>query len=201
MKLLIATRNPNKLREIRAILSVPGLDFVSLDNLPDLPEVEEDGLTFEANAGKKAATLARLSRLWALADDSGLEVDALGGEPGVRSARYAGEPVSYAANNAKLLRALQDVEARRGRFRCVVALSSPDAAIRMVEGCCEGTILREEKGMLGFGYDPLFVPSGYAITFAEMDGDLKNSISHRAKALQRAIPLIENWVMPSQQRC
>jgi XTP/dITP diphosphohydrolase len=186
MKLLIATKNAHKLEEISDILRVPNLRLFSMRDYPDLPEVEEDGDTFEANACKKAAVMARHTGLWAMADDSGLEVEALGGAPGVRSARYAGEPVSYPANNRKLLEALRGASNRRARFRSVIALSSPDGDCRTAEGSCEGTIIEEERGTNGFGYDPLFVPDGHARTFAEMDAALKNSISHRSRALRHA---------------
>jgi non-canonical purine NTP pyrophosphatase (RdgB/HAM1 family) len=185
MKLLVATRNAHKLQEIRAVFNLPGIDLVGTDQVPGLPEVE-DGRTFEENAVKKASTLARLAGMWALADDSGLEVEALGGDPGVYSARYAGEPVSYPANNAKLLAALGAAENRRARFCCVIALSAPDGATRNVTGHCHGVITHAPRGSNGFGYDPVFVPDGHALTFAEMDGALKNRLSHRGAALQRA---------------
>ena len=204
MKLVIATRNKHKLEEIREILGKPaphqrmlrvhgtgqGLDVVSAFDFPDVPDVVEDGETFEANAIKKAVTLAKATGLWALADDSGLEVDALNGEPGVYSARYAGEPVSPPANNRKLLAALKNVTNRKARFRCVVALSSPSGETRVVDGRCEGTIGFEERGSKGFGYDPLFIPDGHTVTFAEMDGAAKHAISHRGRALRRAA---EEW--------
>jgi len=186
MKLVIATRNKHKLEEIRTIFRVPGLEIVSALDFPDVPDVVEDGKTFEVNAKKKAVTLARATGLWALADDSGLEVDALNGAPGVYSARYAGEPVSYPANNRKLLKELESVTSRRARFRCVIALASPSGKARTVDGRCEGEVIREERGTQGFGYDPVFVPDGYAQTFAEMDAAIKNSISHRGSALRKA---------------
>ena len=186
MRLLVATRNAHKLEEIRTIFSLPSLELCSTDDFPGLPEVIEDGETFEANAVKKAVTTAKESGTWALADDSGLEVDALAGEPGVHSARYAGEPVSYEANNRKLLAALGDGTDRRARFRCVIALSDPSGHVRTVEGKCEGTIAHSARGDRGFGYDPLFVPDGYEQTFSEMDADAKNAISHRGMALEKA---------------
>ena len=186
MNVLIATRNPHKLREIMAIFRYPDVRFVSLDAFPGAPEVEEDGATFQANAVKKALTLALFTRQWTLADDSGLEVDALAGAPGVRSARYAGEPVSYEANNTKLLEALTGQPNRTARFRCVIALASPKGRTQVVEGVCEGVILSEVRGTGGFGYDPLFAPKGFARTFAEMDPATKNDISHRARALKLA---------------
>ncbi|MBI2437700.1 MAG: RdgB/HAM1 family non-canonical purine NTP pyrophosphatase [Lentisphaerae bacterium] len=215
MKLLIASRNPHKLREIRAILNLPGLEIIGANEIEGLPEVVEDGQSFQANAVKKAVSLALRCKLWTLADDSGLEVEALNGAPGVRSARFAGppatlparsgfatgdaggcvalragEPVNYAANNTKLLKLLE-LEARRSaRFVCVIVLASPSGRAQMVEGVCRGRILSESRGEHGFGYDPVFVPDNYEQTFAQMDPALKNRISHRALALQRAL---ETW--------
>lgn len=189
MKLLIASRNRHKIEEIRAIFQLPSVSLVGLDDFPGLPEVVEDGTTFHANAVKKAVLLAMAARRWTLADDSGLEVDALSGEPGVHSARYAGEPVNYAHNNEKLLRALAGQEQRAARFRCVVALAGPDGRAQIAEGSCEGQIGCECRGRQGFGYDPLFIPEGHDQTFAEMDAALKNRLSHRARALQSAMEL------------
>lgn len=186
MNIVLATRNRHKLEEIRAILGEPGLAWRSALDFPDVPDVIEDGDTFEANAGKKALALARATGCLALADDSGLEVDALGGAPGVYSARYAGEPADYAANNAKLLRELAGRTDRAARFRCVLALAHPDGRVRFVEGRCEGRIIDRLRGANGFGYDPLFVADGFAETFAEMDAAVKNRISHRARALAAA---------------
>lgn len=186
MKLVIATRNLHKLDEIRALMAVPSLQLFDLKAFPEAPEVEEDGLTFESNAIKKAVSTARAIHEWCLADDSGLEVDLLNGAPGVRSARYAGEPVSYAANNAKLLDALKHAKDRRGRFCCVVALSNPAGDVRIVSGYCNGHIIHEARGTAGFGYDPLFVPDGHNLTFAELGESVKNGISHRSRALARA---------------
>jgi len=187
MKLLIATRNRHKFQEISDILRSPHLSFSSLHDWATPPEVIEDGATFELNAKKKAVTLARFSGHWTLADDSGLEVDALGGEPGVYSARYAGEPSDDAANNRKLLDTLAAHANRHARFRCVIALSDPLGETRSVCGTCEGTLLTAVRGQGGFGYDPLFVPSGYDRTFAELSAEIKNTISHRAKALSLAV--------------
>lgn len=186
MKLLIATSNAHKLAEIRAILQVPHLDLIGIRDFGPLPTVEEDGDTFEANAILKAVALARVSGLWTLADDSGLEVDELGGEPGVRSARYAGEPSSDGANNRKLLSRLEGSSDRRARFHCAIALSDPSGGVRTVSGFCAGVLLRDERGNGGFGYDPLFIPDGFALTFAELEPAVKNRISHRARALVRA---------------
>jgi len=187
MKLLIATRNAHKLREIREIFSAPGLELLGADEAGALPDVVEDGATFEANAVKKAVVLARASGMLTLADDSGLEVTCLGGRPGVYSARYAGEPVDYAANNRKLLEEMQGAEDRSARFRCAVALAEPGGPAETVAGACPGRICEALRGAEGFGYDPLFVPEGYDQTFAEMPASLKNRISHRAAALRAAV--------------
>jgi XTP/dITP diphosphohydrolase len=186
MNIVIATRNRHKLEEIHAILGIRGLVVKSALDFPDVPDVVEDGATFEANAQKKAVELARATGLCALADDSGLEVDALGGAPGVFSARYAGEPPDYAANNEKLLRELAGKTNRTARFRCVLALARPDGRVRFVDGRCEGKIIGALRGAKGFGYDPLFVPDGFSLTFAEMPAEEKNKISHRACALAAA---------------
>ena len=187
MKLLVATRNRHKLDEIRQIFALPGLTLLAADEVPGLPEeVVEDADTFEGNALKKARELCAASGLWTLADDSGLEVGALNNAPGVYSARYAGEPCSYPANNAKLLREMAGVADRRARFRCAIALCAPDGREWTVDGSCPGRIIGEPRGAHGFGYDPLFVPDGYEQTFAELDGAVKNRISHRGVALRRA---------------
>lgn len=186
MKLLIATRNKHKLVEIRQIIDIPAIELESLLDFPGIPEVVEDGLTFEDNAVKKAVSGAKHSGLWTMADDSGLEVNALGGAPGVWSARYAGEPVSYEANNRKLLAELAGKTDRTARFRCSIALSSPTGRCEVVNGYCHGHIIHESRGQGGFGYDPLFVPDGHDQTFAEMSHEQKNVISHRANALKAA---------------
>ncbi len=186
MQLVLATRNPNKLQEIRAILNLPNDEILSALDFPDLPETVEDRDTLEGNAVKKAAELCNATGLPALADDSGLEVEALNGAPGVISARWAGENCTYADNNAKLLRELAEHDNRRACFRTVIALVRPDCEPQRVEGRCEGVITRELRGEHGFGYDPLFLPDGYLKTFAELPTDEKNRISHRARALEAA---------------
>ncbi|MFC1498711.1 XTP/dITP diphosphatase [Verrucomicrobiota bacterium] len=186
MKLLIATRNKYKLEEIRAIFSILSLEIVSINDYKKLPHVEEDGDTFIANAIRKAATLAITAKVWAMADDSGLAVDALDGAPGVYSARYAGEPADYEANNKKLMKALENISNRKACFHCAIALSNPSGRCQVVEGKCEGSITDSPRGSNGFGYDPLFVPDGHIMTFAEMEGCVKNTISHRALALNLA---------------
>lgn len=186
MKLLIATRNAHKLREIREIFDIPGLEIVSALDYPEIPDVVEDGETLEANAIKKAVTLARETGLWSMADDTGLEVAALNGEPGVYSARYAGGDASYADNNRKLLGALDGALDRSAQFRCVMALADPAGDAQIVEGVCRGRIADAVRGDGGFGYDPLFVPDGFDRTFAELSAEEKNRISHRGRALAEA---------------
>jgi XTP/dITP diphosphohydrolase len=200
MKLLIATGNRHKFLEISAILKPTHLVMISLRELGEVPAVVEDGVTFEANAITKAVTLARFSGLWTLADDSGLEVDALGGEPGVWSARYAGEPSNDAANNDKLLRKMTGVVDRSARFRCAIALADPKGKARTVSGTCEGTLRDQPRGAGGFGYDPFFVPCGHDLTFSEIPADVKNGLSHRALALARAV---QEWgvIFRSESGC
>lgn len=186
MKLIIATRNAHKLEEIREIFDFQGLEVLSSFDFPEVPDVVEDLDTLEGNAAKKAVEISKATGCWSMADDSGLEVTALHGAPGVYSARYAGEECSYEANNTKLLRELSGKSDRSARFRTVVALSAPDGKFQTVEGVCPGKIITELRGTNGFGYDPLFVPDGYSKTFAELEAGIKNMISHRARALQRA---------------
>lgn len=185
-KILIATRNAHKLEEIRAML--PGFTLIGTDAYPEVPDPEENGTTFEANAKIKAEAWTRATGLPAIADDSGLEVDALHGEPGIHSARYAGTHGDSAANNAKLLAALEAVPpaARTARFVCALAYSCPGQPTQTLRGTCEGTILTQHQGTGGFGYDPLFVPEGYTETFAALDPAIKAALSHRARAFQAA---------------
>ena len=170
-KLLISTQNPHKLREIRAIMNKSDLELVSLDAIHDAPEVVEDRDTLDGNASKKAEELFQFAGLPTMSDDTGLEVDALGGAPGVRSARFAGENATAAVNRALLLDQLEDSDNRRARFRTVVALTTSEGT-RLFEGTCEGVITREERGDSGFGYDCIFQPDGYDQTFAELPSDI-----------------------------
>ncbi len=184
--ILIATTNRGKLREIEAVMRDLPVVWTVLADLPPMPECVEDGSTFEANAEKKALHYARLSGLWTLADDSGLEVDALGGEPGVRSARFAGEPKSDARNNARLVALLSGVppDRRTARFRCALALADGSRVLARAQGCVEGLIVDEARGKNGFGYDPHFLIPALGRTAAELDPEQKNRISHRGQALQ-----------------
>lgn len=188
MELVLATRNPGKVRELSQMLAPLGYEVVSLDRYPGVPEIVEDGATFKDNAVKKAATVARHTGRLALADDSGLEVDYLGGAPGVHSARFAGGGHNDRANNEKLLKLLSGVpaEKRSARFRCVVAVATPEGRVFTAEGTCEGIITTEPRGEGGFGYDPLFLVPEYGKTFAELEPAVKNRISHRGRALALA---------------
>lgn len=186
MKLLLASNNSDKIVEIRAAFAALHLDILTAADVPHIPEVVEDGDTLEANAIKKATTLARATGLWALADDTGLEVAALNGAPGVYSARYAGEDVTYADNCCKLLTEMENHDKRDAQFRCVIALCDPGGQARTVDGVCAGIITREARGTEGFGYDPIFQPAGHAQTFAELSLAQKNRISHRGQALNAA---------------
>ena len=185
--IVISTGNAHKLEEIGAILkdldyNIHSLKNVNLDNL----EIEENGKTFEHNALIKARTVAKLTNMITIADDSGLEVDAIGKKPGIYSSRYAGENATDAENREKLLKALKNTAAshRTARFVCCIAVVFPDGKEFVVRGTCEGTIAFEEKGDNGFGYDSLFIVDNYNKTFAELPSSIKNAISHRAKALE-----------------
>jgi len=190
MKIVLATRNPGKVAELRALLADLPVELISAAEVEGAPEVEEDAPTLEGNARKKADALHRHTGLPALADDTGLEVDALGGAPGVHSARFAGPDADDAANRAKLLRELDEaardgIHSRVARFRTVLAFTDAEGVTEYFEGLCEGTITTEERGSGGFGYDALFQPEGETRTFAEMPAEAKNGISHRGRALQQ----------------
>lgn len=192
--LILATRNYGKVKEIKKLLSDLPLKIISLEDLPELPPVVEDQVTFAGNAKKKAETIARECGGAVLADDSGLEVDYLEGRPGVYSACFAGPEAGDAANNNLLLKKLEAVPpAKRGAvFRCVMALALPGRETSLVEGACRGRIAEQPRGDSGFGYDPLFIYEPAGITFAQMSLEEKNMISHRARALQKIRILIED---------
>lgn len=187
LKLVLATRNSDKIREIREVLTGLAIDILTVDRFPQVPEVIEDGHTLEENAIKKAKTIAEATDLLALADDTGLEVNFLGGQPGIYSSRYAGNGASYDDNVNKLLAQMKGVswDKRTARFRCVIAIIGPKVE-KIVAGVCEGIIAHEKRGTNGFGYDPIFYVPGYDQTFAEMSLDVKNKISHRGLALKQA---------------
>ena len=185
-RIVLASRNREKAAEIRDILRPFGIEVARLEDYPGIARVTEDGDTFEENAAKKAATVAGETGEWAIADDSGLAVDALSGAPGVMSARYAGAAGDYRANNAKLLEALKDTPdgGRGAKFVCVIALADPGGNVVLTaRGEVEGVIATRERGEGGFGYDPLFYYESFGATFAEIDVAAKNEVSHRARAL------------------
>ena len=186
-EVVIATRNPGKLREIEAILSPLHLKLLSLRDFPDLPEVEEDGATFAENAGKKARAIARLTGRPAIADDSGLAVDALGGQPGVLSARYAGGNATDRERYQKLLDEMAEIPEgkRQATFVCALAVAFPKGKMQIVEGECRGWITFAPRGKHGFGYDPIFFVPEFGKTMAELEPEVKNRISHRARALEK----------------
>jgi len=196
MQLLVATRNKHKLKEIETILAELQFDLRCATDIPGLPDVIEDGATVRDNAIKKAVETAKMARMLTLADDTGLEVDALNGEPGVRSARYAGDEATDFENIKKLLVNLKGLplEKRSARFRCVVAIADENGLVDCVEGICNGAIIADEKGGGGFGYDPLFIADGQVKTFAEISIDVKNRISHRGKALQKAWAVLSRYL-------
>jgi XTP/dITP diphosphohydrolase len=188
--LVMATRNPGKVRELKKLLQDAGITLLSLADFPEIPEIPEDGATFKENAATKAQAVARLTGFPALADDSGLAVDALGGAPGVFSARYAQDltaphPPGDADNWRKLLEEMRDVplDKRSARFVCEIALAWPDGRLFRAHGECEGAIALAPQGDHGFGYDPVFWVPEYSATMAELSPDIKNQISHRARAL------------------
>lgn len=190
--LLLATRNEGKKMELQEMLNDIGISVINLHDIPPLPEVVEDGKTFKENAEKKAYETAKATGYWCLADDSGLVVDALNGQPGIYSARFAGPEASDENNNHKLLDLMKGIDEskRTARFVCCMALSTPEGETLAVEDYCEGIILRQPVGEQGFGYDPLFMPQGYNQSMAQLSHQEKNLISHRGKALNRMKPII-----------
>lgn len=196
MKVVLATHNRHKVEEIKSILSDLPIELLSLDNFPGIGEIIEDGATLEENARKKAQTVFQMTGLLSLADDTGLEVEALGGRPGVYSARYSGENATYQQNNEKLLREMRHIppDKRLAKFRCVISMVG-NGIDEIAVGEVPGTILEELRGKNGFGYDPLFVPDGYDITYAEMDSDLKNKLSHRARAIEEAKEILKKLTL------
>ena len=196
-KLLLATRNKGKIEEFRRILediAAGQIELVGLDQFPNLHDVDETGSTFEENALLKAREMCEASGIPAIADDSGLCVDYLNGDPGIFSARWAGSHGDDRANTAKVLASLADVpdEKRGAHFICVAALALPDGRTHVEEGKFEGWILREPIGDQGFGYDPIFRPDGYAISSAQMSAEEKDAISHRGKSLRAIAPHVIN---------
>ena len=198
MQLLIASTNVHKIREFRSMLKKRAdLDILSLHNFPDYQPPEETGKTCEENAKLKAQHAASALNVLTLADDSGLVVPALGGAPGVYSARYAGENATDKDNRKKLLEMMQSFKdyQRQAYFSCSLVLASPDRIIKCVVGTCEGSITEEEKGRNGFGYDAVFLKNDYGKTFGELEEEVKNRISHRRKAMEKMLLVLESAVL------
>ena len=196
MKLVVGTNNAGKIKELNDLLADLPIEISGLNRFENIFDVEETGTTFEENAILKASSYALQTGSWALSDDSGLEVEALGGAPGVYSARYGGEQAGNAEKIAKLLGELDAApgESRRARFVCVMALSDESGAIRfLAEGVCEGRIAPEPRGANGFGYDPIFIPAGYEQTFGELSSTVKREISHRARAIKKIIRFLRDF--------
>jgi len=197
LEIVLATRNRDKIKEIKKLLNSINARLVSLEDFPGCPEVAEDGETLEENAKKKALVVSQYTKKLSLAEDTGLEVEALGGAPGIHSARFAGDNATYGDNNRKLLKLMEKlpIEKRKAKFRCAAVLAKPDGGVVTCEGVCEGMIAFEMKGESGFGYDPVFLVLSYGKTFAELGEKIKNRISHRAQAFAKIKKIIDNWTM------
>jgi XTP/dITP diphosphohydrolase len=196
VKLLIGTGNAGKIAEFRSLLRDLPLSLAALKDFPHIPEIRETGETFKDNAWIKAVGYAKASGLHALADDSGLEVESLGGAPGVRSARFAGTKATYEEKIAKLLASLQARarDNRNARFVSHIVLANPDGnVIFEAEGVCQGTVAEAPRGINGFGYDPIFIPAGFTETFGEHDQEVKQRISHRAVAIGKIIRFLRDF--------
>lgn len=192
MKLILATQNKNKVIELkRLLMDYPHYEVLSLNDLNIKDDIEETGTTFASNALLKAKHFYNLTGYACLADDSGLEIEALNNEPGVYSARYLGEDTSYEIKNRNILGRLINQTKRNARFISVVCLMLSNSEIITFEGIMPGSIGLEPKGMNGFGYDPIFLPKGYDISYAQMDIDMKNQLSHRGQALRKAVEYLE----------
>lgn len=196
---VLATRNPGKVRELESLLADLPLRLQSLRDFPQIPPPPEEGDTYAANAASKAVAVARATGQAALADDSGLEVDALGGAPGVQSSRWLGEEATDAERNAAVLARLRDVpaEGRTARFRAVVAVAHRDGTVRTFEGVVEGRIADRPAGETGFGYDPIFLVPEFGRTMAELGPEVKNRISHRAQAVRAARTYLSTLAGPA----
>ena len=196
MQILLATRNNGKVRELRGLLAGGSFDVIGLDLFPDVTDIEETGESFAENARLKASGYARQCGIHTIADDSGLEVAALGGRPGVHSARYAGEDAGYDDKIGRLLSEIERSGNRDRSARFVSHIAFADTSGNMLfetEGVCEGSIAIDPRGTNGFGYDPIFVPDGYGETFGEMDDDVKNSMSHRALATAKIMRYLRDF--------
>ena len=188
-RLIIATRNAHKTAEIRAMVAGQ-FEVLDATGFPEFPEIEETGSTFLENARLKALGISQRIAGWVLSDDSGLEVDALGGAPGVWSSSYGGEEGNHGKNNARLLAEMIGMSQRSARFRCIMVLARDGVEQANFSGCVEGRIIDAIQGEKGFGYDPLFIPEGHEQTFAELGDSVKNSLSHRARALAKVLEFL-----------
>jgi len=193
-RLVIATRNVHKTAEIRAMIG-DRFEVMNATEFPDFPEIEETGTTFLENARLKAEGISKLIPGWVLSDDSGLEVDALGGAPGVWSSSFGGEEGNHAKNNARLLKEMKGKENRRARFRCTMVLALNGVERANFSGSVEGQLVEALHGEGGFGYDPLFIPAGHERTFAELGDEIKNTLSHRSRALAQVIAFLGESAM------
>jgi XTP/dITP diphosphohydrolase len=197
----LATRNPGKVREILDLLRDLPLRVYALDAFPQIQDLPEDGLTYTENAISKALTVARLTRRVTVADDSGIEIDALQGAPGPQSRRFLGEQATDTQRNTGILKLMADVSApaRTARYRAVVAVATAEGTVRTFEGTCEGELATAPRGAHGFGYDPIFVVPGYGKTMAQLPPEVKNRISHRARALSAARPYLRQLATALRQ--
>ncbi len=196
-EVIVATNNQGKIVEIQDILKNVGCRIIPIGQIEPTFSVVEDGMSYAENAIKKARHASSLTGKIAIADDSGLEVDALGGAPGIYSARFGGEELPFPEKIALLLRQLVSVEQRTARFRCVIAVVFPDGKVETCEGTCEGIIAEEPKGMFGFGFDPIFWLPEYEKTMAELAPNIKNAISHRGKALRQLPRIFDTACVPT----
>lgn len=190
-RLVVATRNSHKTAEIRGMIG-DRFEVLDSNDFPEAPKIEETGTTFLENARLKAEAISRVVEGWVLSDDSGLEVDALGGAPGVWSSSYGGDEGNHALNNARLIREMEGKTDRCARFRCTMVLARNGLEQAIFDGCVEGRIIDFPRGEHGFGYDPLFIPDGFEETFAELGEDVKNTLSHRSRALAKVLSFLEH---------
>ncbi len=195
-EIVVATKNSGKIKELKELLAGLPFHFKSLNEFPNITEAEETGVTFAENAAIKARSYALQTKMWSLADDSGLEVEALGGAPGVFSARYAGEEATDGENVEKLLRRLKESndQRRSARFVCAMAIADEKGDIKFfAESVCNGKIALNPNGANGFGYDPVFIPEGFSQTFGELSGEIKQKISHRARATKKIAVFLRDF--------
>jgi len=202
MDIVVASRNPGKIAELKRLLEHLSVNVLSLDDFDDIPEIIEDGKTYEENALKKARVVHQATGKIVLSDDSGLEVDALRGQPGVRSARFGGDDLTDYERSMKLLDEIKETpeDERGATFQCRLAIVGPNGMEKVVSGSCRGSIIPAPQGGSGFGYDPIFLPSEYNHTFAELSPDIKNRISHRGRALEKAALFLDGYIYSQMQK-